>query len=339
MARGVRTDRRVYKRIMRKKQTGRSSKSRAYSKPARKAMKKTYKRAKRTGSALPVCTQKYAAGLIDPSDPAVIGACFPSGLTIPSEKFHQRLTGTLTIGTGGYGYIVAGNTTANDYNAIIHSSATTNITNATAINTDVGAVPRDLTQGSYSILQHTNNSIEGRLVCYGMKLKYAGRQDAMQGTLVAIEEPDHQTLWSQTPDEITAHRAGKQMPVTNDWIAINFSGPIRNTETEYNSTGYSGSPLAFPLGVIINAQVGAIFHFEANYHVEYHGLAAKGATYNDIDQLGVGKIINAAKKDQEAGYFTHSNVIGVLTTGVATLAANPEVRTFAMEAAKKFLGI
>lgn len=308
--------RRVMRKTYRRKRKSRTIRKRKPTRRARKAIRRTAKK-----PSLPSCTKLYAKALLDPSDPSVVGVCYPSGMTLPSQKFHEKIKGSFVVPEAGKALILIQDTLCNDQAAILTTTSATVYASDdnTGINTAIvtGSTEYLLTKCPYSQADFTEGRIDGRMVVCGFKYRYAGRQDALSGVCYDLEDPDHSDQINEVINAVKSHRNADQHPVDNEWHYVKWSGPVRIQEENYYATGFAGESGQFFGVALIYAPPQSIFVFEADYHIEYHGNAANGATFNDIDTTGTAKVINAAKKDAQThstGYL--ASMIGYVSDAV-----------------------
>jgi len=306
-------------RVRRRTRTGRVRKTRM----AKKAIRRVKK-----GANLPGCTRLYAKALLNPHDPSVIGVCYPAGLTIPSMKFHQKLKGTVTIHANGIGAILMRDCLNKDQAAVFATNNTTASWAPTATDTVFSSLTNttetNFTQIPFEVATFTSRGIEGRMVTMGYRYKYAGRQDALSGICYDLEEPDHKNLQAQSLKNVMDHRMTYVHPVDNEWHYVKWSGPVKQEEVDYSATGYAGNAGDFMLGtVFIGLPADTPIIWEADVHLEFHGAQAFAATFNQVDEVGASKVVNAAKKDAQD--HTVMNLDEILNTAYS-IASNPRVQ-------------
>lgn len=265
-----------------------------------------------------MCTKLYAKALLDPFDPSVVGVCYPSGLTIPSMKFSQRLKGQIIIAADGNGFIQMRDCLNNNFGCVQTSSSTTAFAaglDTTFSAAGVNPTVTNLTQLPFTQTQFTAKGIEGRMVTMGYRYKYSGRQDALAGLCYDLEEPDHQNNGTDPLKTVIDHRMTYLHPVDNDWHYVRWSGPVKQEEVDYSGTGYAGVGGDFMLSTVFTgAPAGSVIVWEAIVHCEFHGALAFATTFNQVDDAGASKVVNAAKKDAQDHSIDHlQTVIDVAT--------------------------
>lgn len=274
-------------------------------------LRKRIRYAHRAGKAgLMGCTRKYAASLIDPSGDASRGACVPFGFPMPSQKARAWVRGTFLTGTTGTGYILYTPTIANDQVAVAYTTATSVGSPANVLSAFTNLASAVQSKLPYSTAQlAVTNSVEGRFVSGGLKVRYIGPQQSCGGFTLALEDPDHVTLNGETGNQLLQFEAAnmKQVTTTGEWHVINWSGPVKQAESEYVTTPVYSTP--YPLGIYIDGtfQSGAggqpiagpsTFEFEAWTNVEYIGRDTTGKTDNEADPQGASKAVTIIKATQ-----------------------------------------
>jgi len=252
------------------------------------------KKAKMGMAGLMPCTQKYVHSIVDPAGEAGRGACVPSGYPIPSQKVRAFERGTFSTGTTGTGYIAFTPTLANDNICVMASSATSVMTNATAINAATNVVSYFQNKLPYSTAELAASTVEGRFISGGLKIRYAGQEDLRSGIIGLFEDPDHLGTGASTVNGIASQESCERQRVTGEgkWSEIYWSGPSKSAESEYKT-----APFYSPQCIIatVDGTVGvagaagpAVFEWEAWSNVEYIGRIAVGKTASDVDAQGFG---------------------------------------------------
>jgi len=256
------------------------------------------------------CTKKYAASLLDPSGDLSRGACVPFGFPMPSQKARSWIRGTFSTGTTGSGFILYTPTIANDATCITYTAATSVGTNATILSSFTNIGSANQTKLPYSTAEiAVSNSVEGRFVSGGLKVRYIGPQNSCGGYSLAIEDPDHVTLAGQTGNQLLQFEAAnlRQNSTDGQWHIINWTGPVKQAESEYVTTPTYSTQSS--LGIYIDGtfQSGAggqalpgpsLFEYEAWTNVEYVGRDTTGKTDNEADPQGASTAVSIIKSVQ-----------------------------------------
>jgi len=238
--------------------------------------KQNLKNAKNLTMFLPVshCATHYAAVLSLPFD-AEHGACVPAELfPLPSQKVTVTTRGTFALGTSGFGYVEMSPCVVNDQTAVGFSTATSVGTSSTTFGTYTNLGSQNFTGLPYASASLTSNSVQARIVGYGLRARYAGSLMNRNGTAFIYEEPDHQNLNTISFDTIASYGAAKQIDVTNwtphgiedNWMAsLSCSGPVTPADVEFQN-------VARPFGdnvsmIAVSGSPGDKWAFEAIIHL------------------------------------------------------------------------
>lgn len=278
-----------------------------------------------SGGMMP-CTRLYAKSLLDPSGEDSKGACLPCGFPMPSQKIRAFVRGTmfaqpnnttLATTTGYNGFIVYRPTLAGDVSCatVTNQALPTGPTNiTTAFNSpNWGIFNQNMTKLPFLAAAFTANNVEGRLVSACVRIRYAGLEDARSGVIYLFEDPDHISLSTQSTNTISTYDScGVQRPSGDGtWHQINWSGPAKQSETEYVIDDGAAAPTAgaFAPACIVISVIGvnpinsgsalappAIpFEYEIWQNLEYIGRDAIGKTNNKLDEQGAKNVFAAAK--------------------------------------------
>jgi hypothetical protein len=239
------------------------------------------------------CLIHYASALIDPvNTPA--GACVPYGFPLPSQRVKVFLRGTMNLGTTGQGFVVYSPDTANNYQCGSVTTSASVGTNSTLLNAFTNLGPLSLTQLPYSQAQ-LNKFIQSRIVAAGLRIRYAGTETNRNGYVTMIEDPNHQDLASQSYNQFESQiNAQNERPQPDgSWHEVNFSGPVKNSEVEFES--WTNQSVNNYMVAYVNGNPGDLYEVEIYEHAEYAGDAISGAVTTHIDPQGYGHVVEATK--------------------------------------------
>nr|ALE29704.1 putative capsid protein [Lake Sarah-associated circular virus-29] len=259
------------------------------------------------GTGLMPCTKRYMDSILDPSGDAGRGACVPSGFPIPSQKARAFLRGTMSTGTGGNGYILFTPSLGND-NAIVRFTTAANTAVGTeALNNAVyTASNSSISAGKlpYSTAQIASGNIDARIVSAMIRVRFAGAEDNRSGIVTLLEDPDHNSLFTQTPAQVASFEGATRERPNGDgaWSQICWSGPCKQTEVEYVNTATQTTQTDI-MAILINGTTNSAgapgpqpFEYEAWINCEYIGRDAIGKTDNQNDQMGMDAVTSIFKK-------------------------------------------
>lgn len=167
-----------------------------------------------TPSLFSECAAKYAIACADPMNPAAIGACVPTGNSRPSFKTRTILRGSITIGSGGTGFLLYCPCLANDGILAVYTkpgyAGNNDPLDIFTVDPVTGAISGfepgvDVlvnTTGPYNTSalytanaeQGASPAATGRIVSAGVSLQYAGSVMDMGGTMTSLSRSTHQTV-------------------------------------------------------------------------------------------------------------------------------------------------
>lgn len=248
------------------------------------------------------CSQNYLLSLINPYKS--IDACIPSSFPLKSQKVHVFNRGTLSLGTTGVGYITCTPTLANDTLVVTHTQGTSVGTSNTSINAFTNLINLFMLKIPFSSADIAGRFIQGRIVSCGLRVRYIGRSDALNGLIRSIEEPDHSTLAPLTPNEIYSYdQTSVQRPSESEWTSVNYSGPTTPNDVEFANVQYPLGNVPF-MAHIIAGLAGDEYAWEIYENIEYIGKLATSKTLNGTDPRGYAKVSQVIKGASSDGPIT-----------------------------------
>lgn len=265
-----------------------------------------YKKFKRAGiamrnPALMGCTKHYLASLLDPSGETSRGACVPSGFPMASQKVRQFQRGTMqTSSTTGLGFIAWRPSFANDTNNVVFTIAGTTWQTNQILSAATGTANQlqSMTTLPYTAAQCTSPNLDCRFVSGCLRIRYTGTEDTRGGILSLLEEPDHNSVYGQTGDSLLSYENCQRIRPSGDgeWATVNWSGPVRQSEVDYQSAASLPQYLAAILVQAPVANVSQTYEFEVWQNIEYIGSIPTGKTDSHVDDSGMSKVLTAVKK-------------------------------------------
>lgn len=308
------------------------------------------------------CAFKYALAIADPFNPQARDACIPVYPSPPSLKSTSLARFTVAVGVNGYGYAVFTPTLANDLPSAFYTTssfvgaiAPLGINPLAANNTLTGGVQIATVPTVFNRTQLTpsngSSAVSGRIVSYGIRIRYTGTTMKESGVYYCYTSPDHANVISQSVDlstlggflESTVHNinrdacnlsiygidASETAYTTSETTnATTLMYPFCNNSTNFNGgfTYTSGIACGSPVGVIgFTGEAGNTFIVELIQHSEFTGPSAAGvATPTDADQRGF-EIVQAAaaqlpSKKSQTSYFGQSPM-KMLVDGIKEVAS------------------
>jgi len=284
--------------------------------PYRKAVvgtnRRTYRYTKKSNQAIqidiPACSKHYIKALFDPFTTDA-GVCIPTGnFPIPSQKVKATIKGSFILGTTGYGFIALYPSLANDTVATYE----TGVTSVGGANTAASSFT-NLSNSLFTRLPYTqadietNKTVSGRVVAAGIRVRYAGREDARSGIWLGVEDQDHADLslaltYNQLqqfyPNSESARPSGD-----DKWdMAVCYSGPTAPHMIEFVNVCYPIQPTEqttvnppSPIVIYCQGLAGDPIEFEASIHCEYIGRSVESKTPSHADDGTYGKVLQTAK--------------------------------------------
>jgi len=265
------------------------------------------------------CTQEYLLALLNPYDS--YGACIPSSFPLKSQKVHAFRRQTLTLGTTGVGFVAVRACAANDLVSMIYTTATSVGTSGTVLGsfTNLGGVA--MTKLPYNNADFTAGNVQARLVSMGLRVMYMGREDARQGKISTVETPDHEDVTALAGSSLANFENLQRTRPPQDWVYINYSGPVRPQDIEFEADPYSLGP-EYILCHFIEGAAGDIYDFEFYQNFEYIGRSAVGKTQNHTDTQGYNKVQQVMKTVASEKPIEPSQAPGIINQVVQAIGDN-----------------
>lgn len=306
-------ERKAYGVMMRKKR--RTARKAGGSRPVRVSRQVRYTS---TRVGMEGCSQSYLLSLLNPYDS--YGACIPSSFPLKSQKVHAFIRGEMVVGTGGVGFVLIRPSCVNDVNITTSTTVTSAGTNATVMSAFSNKQAVRMLKLPYASADMTNGDIQARLVSAGLRIRYTGRQDSLNGTISTVESPDHEDLHSLTPIQLGSYEMMEKVRPGPDWTFCNYSGPVKPSDIEFTS---NTQPLGTDLYVfchMVNGTAGDTYEFEYYQNLEYIGRSSVGKTQNHTDPVGYGKIQQVVKTQSAEKPLTPYDALPVANTVVRSIA-------------------
>lgn len=240
-------------------------------------------------------TQKYILQLLNPYEGMGVG--IPSAFPLKSQKVYAFMKGTFELGTSGIGYVTANPCNSNSSTPIRWTQATSVGNDSTALNAFTNVL-----QGAFSKLPYTNanltqDDIQCRLVSCGLRIRYIGRSDGLNGLIRSIETPDHTDISDSTPIEVSNFdMQTTSRPSEHEWTCVNYSGAISNANLQFNNDEFPLAPLGEPpFAHVVTGVTGDSYAWEYHQCSEYIGVPTVGKTVNISDPNGYAKVCETVK--------------------------------------------
>jgi hypothetical protein len=241
------------------------------------------------------CAANYAAVLCNPWNFG-IEACLPCDLLpLASNKNCAFTRTTLTVGTGGIGYIWIRPVAVNDQWSVAFSNSVSSPALGSALSSAISSIAY-LANCPYTSAQFGNEEVSARNTAFGVRIKYTGELMNRNGVVYSFEHPDRLDLSSWTFQEVIDSNFCRQQAVLGkNWdAAVCCSGPVAPSNLEYTSDIYQGTPGVW-IGVIITGKPGDTYMVDYANRTEYLGSSISQKTMSHPAGSQYGSVIAAAK--------------------------------------------
>jgi hypothetical protein len=225
----------------------------------------------------------YLSAYADP-----FGVVNPPGLPTfpsqPSRKIALRIKGTLTVGTGGWGFAALQPNPASDATSLLYSGSTYAGTSIATSGTGVNAA--NFTNAPVVTASYTSSAYQQRMVMCALRVRYTGSENSRGGVIYPANLPDHKTLDGITATALTSNApCADSYPVTRQWVTVR-SHPVTPAETDYQSNiGFAGVPI---IGFLISSTAGLTFEFDGVAMFEIIGGVGSDCTMTKASVHGPG---------------------------------------------------
>jgi hypothetical protein len=265
----------------------------------------------------------YMHALADPKNatPTGIPTAFP---LVPSFKGRCWAVGTLSIGTGGYGFLQVGaeRTVINDATSVYSSSSAYALTTLPSSYVETGVVSV-ATNSNFSAAQlgSSTTTTQVRLVACAATVQYTGTELDLSGEVTALRHPDHVSLTgAMTRAQMLAYPNAQTMPLTSARRVARLTWmPISADEVEYKEENTT-APLS--MAFLISGVAASTYHYEVFCIYEAIGVNIPTRSANLPDPNGLAAVIGAAENEDSSWSGTAKSLLSNLTNyAIAELGA------------------
>lgn len=235
----------VKKSLKRKKSSLRSkAKTRSKKSYSQRVYPKKRAKVSKAVDLVRACEAKYALACIDPFHPQAEGSCVPKLPARSSYKVSGKIFGTMHMGdsANALGYVVAKPCLANDLDCVAYTEAQAT---ADEIFTDAQEPVNKLSRVACTDLPVNYNQLvapderhgptaRGRIISAGLRVRYIGDQESMNGVLYAYSSPGHESIENMGPDEFKKQMSCRRIPITRKWVTVTCSA-VEDHELNYSS--------------------------------------------------------------------------------------------------------
>lgn len=212
-------------------------------------------------------------------------------------KVKVWIKGSLeTSGTNGFGFITLSPHTMiqSDSSSVRASTAafTSNYVNFADPGTQVFNSNSPYTLSDFAL--NTPGKLQQRVVSAGLRVRYIGTELNRGGQIVALHDPNHNTLAGMTLQDMNAMLESRKFPVNREWTTVLYK-PVFPVEMTFTTAGYMN--IYDFMGMTFQSPdpiTPMVLEFEAFTVVEVTGAIAKGKTPSHSDPVGFSAIQSAA---------------------------------------------
>lgn len=237
------------------------------------------------------CLSEYRKVLINPFDEPP--SCVPWVPALPSRKMKNWAKGSLTASTSrGFAFVtVAPHLAHNSSVQPIVWSTGSYANSVIETNPLVAGIDSARFNTPYTANDYNNNFINGRVVSMGVRVRYIGSELSRAGRLIALEEPNHQSLNGKNAASLLEYPRAKSVPVTRDWTATTWQ-PVSPSEFAFTDGSDYVNGGHYCLGIVIEgATPDTVFEFEAFINYEVIGSIVTGVTPSHSNVQGTGHVL------------------------------------------------
>lgn len=273
-------------------------------------------------TSLSECAVKYMSSLINPFNDGPAEVCIPDDATQPSQKVKVWARGIFyTSTTNGLGSISMIGALCNT-NSLGWTSGATSNQPGVVTSGQTGSVQ---VLGNHPYANVAGTNIRARLVSMGLRIRYAGVNDGLGGTVVGFVHPSHSTVAGMTTANMLAYPDAVKYPCQRQWVTMVYS-PVVDAETDYSATDANPN-VAFGAFLISAPNLTSIpYDYEIFQNLEYVGTVV-GSSPSISDSVGfsatrniVNKIDNTYAGDPKP---VVSSAVKMLATSVAGMSGGP----------------
>jgi hypothetical protein len=265
-----------------------SAKKRARERAKKRQAESTSKAPARRGRAdvwccsVPSHTKAWTNLVTNPfQTPEVVAIPLPPAL--PSAGLTVFAKTTMTTGSGNVGFVAVAPKAA-----IANDQVAAWVTDATFADADVDLGARGVTglfsNSPYGLDALGDDLLEHRLVSCGVRVMYRGTKLHEGGVVIALAEPDHQSLALKTESTLRAYDEARAEAGTMRWHRAVWV-PARESDYHY-TTATSQTPTIVIMVVGGDTTVRVPFDVEVYWHYQVVGPRARGKVMRSVDILG-----------------------------------------------------
>jgi len=255
--------------------------------------------------------------------------CVPTFPSLKSRRTKYFGRGTFVIGSAGNGYLAfAPRRLASNYSTVLDNQAPLILFNSpssdpgtsfpvldTGVGFSVGSSAFNA-NSDYTIAELQNPQTLERLVCAGVRIRYAGPDLNRSGIIHAAYTPSHTSLNMVSLATISQYETYFRLPVSKKWFTLTYT-PVLPGEYQYDIDyiqGASGEDNVMIeanthyMGMLITGgPVGSLFEYEFCHIMEVVGPNIRDLKLADSDIRGLEMVNNVVRPETQMA----ANVDGV----------------------------
>jgi hypothetical protein len=298
------------------------------------------------------CAREYLTALEFPFTQKSV-ACIPDLHSVPSKKVRCKTRFTFSTGTTGDGF-VAFNPWCNNNSQPVGGASTAayaagaNIGDPVLPSANVAQIFQTKIPYPASAFHVADPSsgVQARTVGFGLRVRYIGPEMARSGQIIAIRQPDNETLVARTFVTCRSYETAKTFNNKRQWVYVTYR-PVKPNEYEFSadaSTPSDSTNFKFPLVIAITGTTNtsgapgpAPFEGEVVSYVEYVG-NIDAITHSHTDINGMSHIRNALPvKSAHDNPLAHAHKV-ISSVKSSLMAAAPVIGGGALAAHAMFGG-
>lgn len=237
-------------------------------------------RPKASQSQISECATHYLFARSHPFDYQGPLPCVPDWNPIPSARRVHHVRGTVECNSHGYAAVMLKpyQPSATTH-SVVTCGSTSDLNNGVTFNdatNQVGYTMSDtFTQGEFG------TKLGFKIVAGGIRIRYQGREDAMNGTVYRRSRQAVGDAGPITTNDLVGARETDSMTVSRKWTEVSYH-PSNPTDFDY-SISFSSQTKEI---LLVVADSGTKLEWEAILYVEYTGVRSAGDTISHSDPAG-----------------------------------------------------
>lgn len=233
---------------------------------------------------VPECLMNYTKALLNPFE--TYAACLPARLSQPSQKTRVFARGIVDVGTNGLGWIMARATPVNDGTCAVYTDANYAGSTAAQLDSDAFGTVFVNHNSPFAAARLADRTLQARLVAFGIRVRYIGKEVDRGGTITAFQDPAHETLNQNghSYNQIRGYDRAVTVANKRQWVAATYVPIDYFTAERWHDSVLDGATANFCLALLIADTPGLRYEYEYFAHFEYIGHNVRAKTVNQVDE-------------------------------------------------------